>query len=145
MAVRKRTPGISRIDQPEKRTHGFFVRLRREGTLRNAFFADLKYGGKKHALEAAQAHYQKLLKRYQPMTRRVWAQIERRKSSSGMVGVNKVVVKRTGRTRQYWQATWSPKPYVVKKRMFSVQRYGEKWAKYLAMQTRKRGLLSMED
>jgi len=31
--ARRRTPGISRIDQPEKRTHGYFVRLARKGKI----------------------------------------------------------------------------------------------------------------
>ena len=62
--------GISRIDQPEKRTFGFFVRLMRKGKIHNAFFADKSHGGKRHALEAARLHYQKLVRRHGPIVRR---------------------------------------------------------------------------
>ncbi len=55
--------GISRIDQPSTRTHGWFVRLnyqgRRDGTYgprHQKFFGDATYGGKRKALQAAQAY-----------------------------------------------------------------------------------------
>ena len=53
--------GISRIDQPSTRTHGFFVRLawykRRDGTYGpkyKSFFGDVGHGGKAKALKAAE-------------------------------------------------------------------------------------------
>lgn len=55
--------GISRIDQPSTRTHGWFVRTgfykRRDGTYvprHRKFFGDVTYGGKRKALDAAQAY-----------------------------------------------------------------------------------------
>jgi len=74
-AHKKRFPGISRIDQLEKRTHGFFVRLTRKGKIYNAFFADQSYGGKNKALAAAQKHYRKLLREHGQISRRDRAQI----------------------------------------------------------------------
>jgi hypothetical protein len=59
--VRRR--GISRIDQPSTRTHGWFVRVnyhgRRDGSYgprHQKFFGDATYGGKRGALRAAQAY-----------------------------------------------------------------------------------------
>jgi hypothetical protein len=69
MSKSKRMRGISRIDQPDKRTHGFFVRLQRRRKTYSAFFTDLKYGGKKRALTAAQKHYRKLLAKLGPSKR----------------------------------------------------------------------------
>jgi hypothetical protein len=68
----QRTPGISRIDQPEKRTHGFFVRLRRKGKMFTGFFGDKSHGGRDQALEAAQVYYQKLVKKHEAATRKDW-------------------------------------------------------------------------
>src|SRR2546429_8394486 len=58
-----RRPGISRIDQPSTRTHGWFVRVnyhgRRDGSYgprHQKFFGDATYGGKRRALRAAQAY-----------------------------------------------------------------------------------------
>ena len=64
-AVRRRrrsgTPGISRVDQPSTRTHGFVVRIgwyqKRDGSYgprHKAFFGDASHGGKKGALRAAE-------------------------------------------------------------------------------------------
>jgi hypothetical protein len=64
---RVRRPGISRIDQPSTRTHGWFVRAsfyeRADGTYgprHRKFFGDVSHGGKRRALQAAQAYLAKL-------------------------------------------------------------------------------------
>jgi len=136
--ARRKTPGISRIDQPEKRTHGYFVRLVRKGKIYPAFFADKTHGGKRRALKAAQKHYRKLLRKYGRLTRRDWAEILRRKGASGIIGVRKIVI-----TKSFWVAHWSPRPYVQRWKHFSVQKYGAKRAKALAIRARKAGLRSM--
>ena len=138
-----RTPGICRIDQPEKHNHGFFVRLQRRGKIRSAFFTDFKHGGRAQALAAAQRHHRKLLKQFKPMTRRRWAEMRRRKGSSGIVGVHRLVDLRSWPFRSYWKATWSPKPYVVRHKWFSVRKFGAKKAKQLAIRARRAGLRSM--
>ncbi len=55
--------GISRIDQPSTRTHGWFVRAgfdkRADGRYaprHRKFFGDASYGGKRRALRAAQEY-----------------------------------------------------------------------------------------
>ncbi|HKW42341.1 MAG TPA: hypothetical protein VJN39_13915 [Gemmatimonadales bacterium] len=60
-SVRRR--GISRIDQPSTRTHGWFVRAgfskRPDGTYaprHRKFFGDVSHGGKRRALRAAQEY-----------------------------------------------------------------------------------------
>ena len=59
--------GISRIDQPSTRTHGWFVRVgwhvRRNGSYgprHTKFFGDVSYGGKRKALLAAQRFVRKV-------------------------------------------------------------------------------------
>lgn len=145
--LRKRGPnaGISRIDQVDNHTHGFFVRLIRKGTVHSAFFADRRMGGKKLALKAAREHYQKLLAKHGTMSRREWAETVRRKGKSGITGVRRGSRTIGGVKYWFWVATWSPKPYLVKKQMFSVVKFGEKEAKALAIKARKAGLAAMED
>lgn len=48
--------GVSRIDQPEKKNHGWYVRVTYRGKTEQKFFADKSNGGKSKALKAAQAH-----------------------------------------------------------------------------------------
>lgn len=44
---------VARIDQEEKRTHGWYVRVRFEGTTHSKFFSDRKCGGRYSSLLAA--------------------------------------------------------------------------------------------
>jgi hypothetical protein len=48
--------GISRIDQPEKKNHGWYVRITFKGVITQKFFSDRTYVSKPKALKAAQAH-----------------------------------------------------------------------------------------
>ena len=68
-----RRPGISRIDQPSTRTYGWFVRAgfyrRRDGAYvprHTRFFADLTFGGKRRALQAAQGFLASLPPKHLP-------------------------------------------------------------------------------
>jgi hypothetical protein len=142
-----RTPGICRIDQPEKHNHGFFVRVQRQGKMYPAFFTDFKHGGRAQALAAAQRYRRKLLARLGPpqkMLRRWWAEIVRRKGRSGIHGVQRVVDRRSGRPRIYWKANWSPEPYVVRRKHFSARKFGNEEARRLAIRARRAGVRSMK-
>ena len=141
------TPGISRIDQPEKHNHGFFVRVQRQGKIHSAFFTDFKHGGRAQALAAAQQYHRKLLAKLGPPKRRLrqwWAEIVRRRGRSGIHGVQKVVDRRFKRPRIYWKATWSPEPYTVRRRQFSARKFGNEEARRLAIRARRAGVLSMK-
>ena len=48
--------GVSRIDQPEKKNHGWYVRVTYKGKTEQKFFADKSNGGKTKALKSAQGH-----------------------------------------------------------------------------------------
>jgi hypothetical protein len=147
MKTRSRTPGICRIDQPAKHNHGYFVRLQRRGKIHSAFFTDCSHGDRKQALAAAQQHHRKLLRKLGPTkskSRQWWAEIRRRKGSSGIVGVQKLVDWRFWPARTYWKATWSPEPYVVRRKEFSVRKFGARKAKLLAIRARRAGVRSMQ-
>lgn len=59
------SPGISRIDQPSRRTHGYFVRVGYRRTPNGyrptltAFFGDATHGGKKQAWEESETWLKK--------------------------------------------------------------------------------------
>lgn len=59
------SPGISRIDQPSRRTHGYFVRVGYRMTdvgsrpTSSAYFGDASHGGRRKAWEAAEAWLKK--------------------------------------------------------------------------------------
>ena len=45
--------GVSRIDSPAKKMHGWYVRVRFDNTTRAKFLSDKQYGGREAALEKA--------------------------------------------------------------------------------------------
>jgi hypothetical protein len=142
-----KTPGISRIDQPSHRTHGFFVRVSRSGKIHSAFFSDKKHNGQEQALAAAQAHYLKLREKLElpaQRSRRWWAETVRRKGRSGIYGVQRVIDRQSRPWRKYWRATWSPELGVVRKKQFSIRKFGEEKAKQLAIRARRAGVRSMK-
>jgi hypothetical protein len=121
--------------------------VQRRGKIHSAFFTDFKYGGRKQALAAAQLHHRKLLRKLglpKQMSRRWWAEIPRRQGSSGIPGVQKLVDWRFWPLRTYWLATWSPKPYVVRRRQFSARKFGSRKARQMAIRARRAGLRDMQ-
>jgi len=142
-----RTPGICRIDQPEKHNHGFFLRVQRQGEIHSAFFTDIKHGGRAQALAAAQQYHRTLLAKLGPPKRRLrqwWAEIVRRRGRSGIHGVQMSVDRRFGRPRIYWKANWSPEPYTVRRKQFSARKFGNEEARRLAIHARRAGVHSMK-
>lgn len=139
--------GISRIDQPEKKNHGWFVRLQRNGKRFNSFFADSKYGGKKKAFAEARKAYDSMVDEHPAMSRKERTLKRMKSGSTGktVVGVSRTTTEVNGREYAFWQAAWSPK---VGRRCcvkFSVSRYGEQKAKDLAIKARKKGVSQIED
>lgn len=137
--------GISRIDQEEKHNHGWFVRVTRKGKTYSAFFTDKKHGGKTKALAAAREGLKKLRAKYPPMSRKEFAKVQRRRTKSGIVGVTRLTKNVKGKNYHFWQATWSPKPGVIEKKVFSISKYGAEKAKKLAIAARKKGVREMMD
>jgi hypothetical protein len=58
--------GISRIDQPEKKNHGWYVRVTFKGNITQKFFADKASGGKSKALKLAQDYRNELVAQLPP-------------------------------------------------------------------------------
>ena len=121
---------VSRIDQPEKNNHGWYVRVRIAGELRSKFFSDRVYKGRPKALRAAVAFRDEVLAGAgrTPSGRSVMPPTARNKS--GIVGVAPFTRTRAdGRPgSSYWIATWNPQPGKVSRKFFSVDKLGERGA-----------------
>lgn len=130
--------GISRIDQPEKKNHGFYVRITHRGKTTQKFFPDKSNGGKAKALKAAKAFRDKAFAKL-PKSRREAAANRRKKiKQSGVTGVTHVVSKSVaGKTYEYWQAAWNERGK-RKTAKFSVARYGESKALELAKKAKNK-------
>jgi hypothetical protein len=130
---------ISRIDQPEKHNHGYYVRLTRNGKTKSKFFSDKSSGGKRAALRAAKHHEAELLELAAKKVKTGRAKLSKR-NTSGLLGVSRGAWNENGRKAAYWQAAWIDGEGTRKSRKFAVSKYGEEKALRLAKKARREGL-----
>jgi hypothetical protein len=127
---------------------GWQVKINRRGERHEPYFSDSVYGGKQQALAAAMKARDKLDKKCRPFTRLERAQRVTRRTKSGVPGVRLLTVHRkVGRRQRVYQfaiASWCPRPGQIKRRAFSVSKYGKRKAWELAVAARQQGLRSMK-
>ncbi|HIG83729.1 MAG TPA: hypothetical protein EYG40_09770 [Verrucomicrobia bacterium] len=130
--------GISRIDQPEKKNHGFYVRITNKGKTSQKFFPDKSCGGKPKAQKMAKSYRNKIFNKL-PRARQVAAASRRKKiKQSGVTGVTHVVSKSAvGKSYAYWQAAWT-EDTTRKTAKFSVAKNGDKKALGLAIKAKRK-------
>ncbi|NNE92175.1 MAG: AP2 domain-containing protein [Verrucomicrobiales bacterium] len=136
---------ISRIDQPDRGTRGWLVRLQRNGVRHQEFFSDAAWDGAERALERARqfrdrllAHARRVSKRR--TTVRTHSAITER-NQSGVIGVSRVSqTGPNGASYHFWQATWSPRRGERKSVRFSVLKLGDEEAFRLACEARESGV-----
>lgn len=125
--------GISRIDQPEKRNHGWFVRITLKGVVNSKFFADKSCSGKSAALAAARRHRDSLVKKLPKDRLESLARRRRHIKKSGIKGITHVVTQdAAGHKYEYWQAAWRGRNDRRHSAKFSIAEHGEKRALDLA-------------
>jgi hypothetical protein len=142
----RRVPGHPNLYREELGKEG--TRYRIVLSRNNQTFQEYFYFGKTRresaARAAAIARLKKLHVSFPPLTRSAFAQVERRKSRSGMVGVRLVTDVVKGHPYDFWTAVWSDRRRNKRMRKFSVLKYGDKEAKKLAMRARAEGLAAMD-
>jgi AP2 domain len=134
---------ISRIDQPERYNHGYYVRLTRNRKTQSKFFADKANGGKRAALRAAKQHEAELLKQAEAKSGKRRQKVSAR-NRSGIVGVSRGVWEEGGREAAYWQAAWVGGRGERRSKKYSVNKYGEERAKRLAIKARREAVRERE-
>jgi hypothetical protein len=133
--------GITRIDQPEKKNHGFYVRITHRGKNFQKYFPDKSLGGKPKALKAAKEFRDSLLKKMPKAKQEAAAKKRRRIKRSGVTGVTHVVSKSPkGTVYEYWQAAWADADGRRRTAKFSIARHGEGKALEMAKKARRDGL-----
>lgn len=133
--------GITRIDQPEKKNHGFYVRITHRGKGFQKYFPDKSLGGKPKALKAAKAYRDALLEKMPRYKQESASKKKRKIKQSGIVGITHVVSKSPkGTVYEYWQAAWVDGDGSRRTAKFSIARYGDDKAMDLAKKARRDGL-----
>ena len=141
--------GISRIDDELQRAHSWRVSLRRNGRSHVKNFPDKRCGGREYALCAARQYRDHILSSYPPVTRKEVCAILRSNNTSGISGVctyTKSYKRRDGSMKEnwYWEASWPDAQGQSVKSVFSVNTYGEKIARQMAIRARTKAVADLE-
>ena len=132
---------ISRIDDPKKKTHGWYVRVYFKGKMHSKFFSDARFGDKDQGLQEAIKYRNELeTKLGKPRSERTVVQVSPR-NRSGVIGVRRRRKSsgRKGRPGGYevYEVTWSPGPGKMKRTSVSIEKYGEEEAFRRACEIRR--------
>jgi hypothetical protein len=122
--------GVSRIDCPERKTVGWYVRVRLGNVTKSKFISDSKHGGKENGLlKAVECRNQ--LERELGKPRTDWVVVgENPRNKSGIVGVRRAVKKYTGKDgtiylNEVYEVSWNAGREKKGRTSVSIKKYGE--------------------
>jgi hypothetical protein len=135
---------ISRIDIPKKKTHGWQVRVWFKGKRHTKFFNDKWYGSREKSLQASVAYRDELEKELgKPRCDGVVVTHSSR-NKTGVVGVSRIrrktgTVSATGEPNysEVYEVTWQDENKKIRRRRYSIAKYGEEEAFHLACNWRR--------
>jgi hypothetical protein len=137
---------IIRQNKTEKTTPGWKVNLKRRSQYMHKYFRDTKYGGRKNALEAAQAWLDSLMSVASDPDYMLWRMNKKPESNtSGIVGVGRYAVRYRKRRRLLWQAVWQDADGKRHCKRFFVSTHGERDAKALAVEARREAMQDLHE
>lgn len=122
--------GISRIDCPENKTVGWYVRVRLGNVTKSKFLSDHKHGGKEQALERA-VECRNQLEQALGKPRTDWIIVGNNpRNRSGIVGVRRAVKKYKGKDgtiylNDVYEVTWNAGREKRGRTSVSITKYGE--------------------
>lgn len=134
----RRAKGIIRIDGDS--THGWQVRVYRDGKTFSRLFSDRQHGDADAAYGAALAYREQLEHAVAalpaaPATRRLVR--ANRLNQTGVTGISRTVKRDPrGIEHEVYAVSWNPQPGVARSTSFSIKRYGEDTAFRMACQKR---------
>ena len=132
------------VNYPKQGQIGFLVKVQRARRKIYEVFNFAQFPDENACFEAAKKRALEVDQLFPRLTRKEYAQIKRSNFKNEEVGVRKLIKKSKGIEYEFWEASWSPHVGRVKKKRFSVKKYGEEEAHMLARQARAEGLAAME-
>jgi len=136
-------PLLYHVNYPEHGQVGFLVKLNRQRHQIYEVFNFSRFKTKAACRKAAEKFARAMDKKFPRLSRREMAELRRSNFGNGTIGVRRCTKVVNKKPYDFWEATWSPDPNVVKKKLFSIRKYGNAQAKKLALAARKEGLRTM--
>lgn len=129
-----RHKSVTRVERPERKMHGFHVRIAWQGKHYQKWFGDERHGDRLGALAAAIA-WRDATERELGKPRSERMIVTRSRSPSGHVGVARVTL----RGQAYYRALWRDADGQMRRRFFNIARLGERRALRAAIRARSEG------
>jgi hypothetical protein len=136
---------LYRVNYPEHGQVGFLVKLNRQKHQVYEVFNFSRFKTKTECRRAAERFARQMDKKYPRLSRQQMAELRRSNFGNGIIGVRRCTKVVNKKPYKFWEATWSPQRNVVKKKLFSIAKYGNSRARKLALAARKKGLRSMSE
>ena len=124
--------GISRIDSNQ--THGWFVRVYRDGKTHSKMFSDGVHGGREMALEAAKKYKEEYERENPPSCASTRMRLRPLKNNtSGALGVSETFSRgRNGKKIPCFNVSWRPRQNMSRSKSFYFSKYGSREAAFEA-------------
>ncbi|HEV2915117.1 MAG TPA: hypothetical protein VGX92_17705 [Pyrinomonadaceae bacterium] len=122
--------GISRIDCPERKTVGWYVRVRLKNVTKSKFISDNAHGGKEAALEKA-VECRDQMEQELGKPRTDWVVVGNNpRNTSGIVGVRRAVKKHIGKDgkiylNEVYEVSWNAGREKKGRTSVSITKHGE--------------------
>jgi len=136
--------GITRVDNPAKRQHGWQVTIARRCVRYQRFFPDVLCRGRHRALRSAKKFRDEMAP--EPLlSRQDYGAIVRKSNNSGYPGVCRTLVtNKKGNQSAVWLAFWPKGGGKTGRAKFSIAKHGEGLAFQLAVKARQEALSRLE-
>lgn len=131
------------MDYPDQSIACYRVKLLRQGAMFQEYFPFKNYPSEGAALIEAKKCWREIRDAFPRMSRHQTCQVERRKSTSGIVGVARIIKPSKGHDYAFWRANFTDRRGNRKVRIFSVGKYGEAEAKKLALRVRREAVAAL--
>jgi hypothetical protein len=138
-------PHLYEVNYPSQGQYGYLVKLTRHRKKIYKVFNFNKYGSSAECRAAAEGHARQVDLEFPCLSRRERSELRRSHFKEGTVGVRRVQRRINGRLIPYWQASWSPEPGRVARKIFSVEKHGDETARTLALAAREAALGALDD
>src|SRR5215213_7790954 len=122
--------GVSRIDSPQKKMHGWYVRVRLNNVTKSKFVPDRLYGGKDEGLARA-VEFRNEFERELGKPRTDWVVVgSNPRNAGGVAGVRRAVKKHKGKDgkvylNEVYEVSWNAGREKKGRTSVSIKKYGE--------------------
>lgn len=130
-----RFPGLYREDCG-KGGMRFRILINHNKEIIQEYFYFRTVSSEREAKRSAKARWHELRAIYPVITKRRFREIPRHPTSSGIIGVTRIIHEVKGHEYEFWKAAWTNLRGEKRSRVFSIKKYGERQAKRLAKKAR---------